>query len=394
VPEALPILAFTQVSALGATVDEARLALREGRTGIATGSAVLPGATAPLGEVRFPLPELPVAHAAWDSRAARLLARALEPVHPVVDALAAAHGPGRVAVVVGTSASGNRDLEDAVRADGGAGYDYHRRQSFGAPAVLAARLLGIGGPAFTVSTACSSGAHAAIAAARLIRTGACDAAVAASVDALCWTTYHGFRSLGVVDERPCRPFDADRRGLNLGEGAAAMVLARPGAPARVPLDGPSLFLVGWGAGSEAHHMTAPDPEGDGAARVMAEALARAGLSPDDIGYVNCHGTATPANDAAESKGVVKVLGPEVPCSSTKGLTGHLLGAAAGVEAALTLMALQDGVLPRNAGLQDLDPEVAARILRDDEPAPGIRFAMSNSFAFGGNDACLLFGVRR
>jgi 3-oxoacyl-[acyl-carrier-protein] synthase-1 len=141
-------------------------------------------------------------------------------------------------------------------------------------------------------------------------------------------------------------------------------------------------------------MTAPEPEGEGAAKVMAEALARAGIAPSDVGYVNLHGTATPANDTAESRGVVKVLGPGVPCSSTKGFTGHLLGAAAGVEAAITLVSLADGVLPRNLGCEALDPDVHARILRDDLPAPGARFALSNSFAFGGNDTSLVFGVRR
>ena len=180
--------------------------------------------------------------------------------------------------------------------------------------------------------------------------------------------------------------------MNLGEGAAALVLA-----CRRPPDGnggPDLFLAGWGAGSEAYHMTAPEPEGEGAARVMAEAIARARITPSDVGYVNLHGTATPANDTAESRGVVKALGPDVPCSSTKGFTGHMLGAAAGVEASIMLMALVDEVLPRNLGCEVLDPDVRARILRDDLAAPGIRYAMSNSFAFGGNDTSLVFGVRR
>jgi 3-oxoacyl-[acyl-carrier-protein] synthase-1 len=388
----LPILGCTAVSALGTTPDQLRASLRAGRTGLATGSQVLPGAACPVGEVRDPLPPLPESLAAYDSRCTRLLALALAPLAPVLDGLRARIPAPRLGVVVGTSASGNRDLEDAYRADGAAGYDYHRRQVFGAVAVVAARLVDARGPAWTVSTACSSGANAVISAARLLRTGTCDAVVVASVDALCWTTYHGFRGLGVMDARTCRPFDVDRQGLNLGEGAAAMVLVRdrPQGPA----DGPDLFLAGWGAGSEAYHMTAPEPEGEGAARVMAEALGRAGIGPSDVGYVNLHGTATPANDSAESRGMVKVLGTDVPCSSTKGFTGHLLGAAAGVEAAITLMALADERLPCNLGCQTLDPDVQARILRQDLAAPGIRYALSNSFAFGGNDTSLVFGVRR
>jgi len=388
----LPILGVTAVSALGTTLDQLRASLWAGRSGLQASSVVLPGATAPVGEVRVLLPPLPGTLAAHESRCARLLAMALAPLAPVLDGLRATVPAHRLGVVVGTSASGNRDLEDAFRSDGAAGFDYHRRQVFGAAAVVAARLVDARGPAWTVSTACSSGANAVISAARLLRTGTCDAVVVASVDALCWTTYHGFRGLGVMDSRTCRPFDVDRQGLNLGEGAAAMVLVRDRPPASDT--GPELSLAGWGAGSEAYHMTAPEPEGEGAARVMAEAIARAGIKPSDVGYVNLHGTATPANDSAESRGMVKVLGTGVPCSSTKGFTGHLLGAAAGVEAAITLLALIDQRLPRNLGCEVLDPDVQARILGDDLPAPGIRYALSNSFAFGGNDTSLVFGVRR
>lgn len=391
--EPLPILGYSAVSALGSALHSMRAALREGRSGLAIGgSAVLPGATAPLGEVGTPLPPLPERLAAHDSRSARLLGLALAPLADVLSVVRATFPAHRIGVVAGTSASGNRDLEEAFRADGGATFDYHRRQVFGTSAVVAASLVGAQGPAWTVSTACSSGANAVISAARLLRTGTCDAVVAVSVDALCWTTYHGFRGLGVMDDRPCRPFDVDRRGLNLGEGAAALVLARS-RPAELAA-GPDLFLAGWGAGSEAYHMTAPEPEGEGAAAVMAQAITHAGIAPSDVGYVNLHGTATPANDSAEARGIAGVFGPNVPCSSTKGFTGHLLGAAAGVEAAITLLSLCDGILPRNLGCQMQDPEVRARILHDDLAAPDIRYALSNSFAFGGNDTSLVFEVRR
>ncbi len=390
--EPLPILGFSAVSALGTSLDEMRDCLRAGRTGLRLGSTVLPGAKAPLGEVRVSLPPLPAGLGAFDSRCARLSALAMAPLSDVLGVLRDRVSSRRIGVVVGTSASGNRDLEDAFLGDGALGYDYHNRQSFGAAAVVVARLAGADGPAWTISTACSSGANAVISAARMLRTGMCDAVVAVSVDALCWTTYHGFRGLGVMDDGPCRPFDADRCGLNLGEGAAAMVMARPGIMATAA--GADLYLAGWGAGSEAYHMTAPEPEGDGAAKVVAKAIASAGIVPEDVGYVNMHGTATMANDTAESRGVVRVLGRDVPCSSTKGFTGHLLGAAAGVEAAITLLALIDERLPPNLGLTTQDPDVAAFIIREDLHAPGIRFALSNSFAFGGNDTSLVFGVRR
>ncbi|HOU54597.1 MAG TPA: beta-ketoacyl synthase N-terminal-like domain-containing protein [Myxococcota bacterium] len=390
--EALPVLAMGQASPLGRTPDEVRAALRAGRRGLRRDLPECPELGAPLGVVPGDLPPVPQGLEAFDTRCHRLLAVALAAVQPSVDFWKERVPSHRIAVVVGTSASGNRDLERHLAAGTPeAPFDYHRRQSFGAAADFVARLLGVQGPAFTVSTACSSGAQAFVSGAGLIRSGRCDAVVVASVDALCRTTCFGFRSLGVMDPDFCRPFDANRRGLNLGEGAAAFLLARERPSS---WEGPDLRLAGFGACSEAHHMTAPDPEGEGAFRAMAEALSQAGIGPEDIGYVNAHGTATPANDGSESRGIVRALGTRVPCSSTKGYTGHLLGAAAGVEAFVTLLALVDEVLPRNLGLEDLDPEVEALILREDEAAPGIRFALSNSFAFGGNDVSLVFEVRR
>lgn len=389
--EAVPILAMGQISPLGRDAGEVRSALRAGRRGLRRDHPDCPELGAPLGVVEGDLDPLPRDLEAFDTRCHRLLAAALVPLGPAVEKWKERVPTHRIGVVVGTSASGNRDLERHLASGAEGPYDYHRRQSFGAVAVVAARLLGVRGPAFTVSTACSSGAQAFLSAAGLIRSGRCDAVVAASVDALCRTTCFGFRSLGVMDPDFCRPFDGDRRGLNLGEGAAAFLLAghRPTA-----WEGPDFRLAGWGSCSEAHHMTAPDPEGEGAFRAMTEALSRAGLRPGDVGYVNAHGTATPANDGSESRGIVRALGARVPCSSTKGYTGHLLGAAAGVEAFVTMLALLDEVLPRNLGIEDQDPEVQARILREDEAAPGIRFALSNSFAFGGNDVSLVFEVRR
>lgn len=390
--EPIPILAHAAVSALGTTNEETAARLWAGTTGLTPAGTVVPDAPSPVGEVAGPLPPLPDALAAWDSRANRLLAMALAQVAPELAHVRDAFGPDRVGVVIGTSASGNTDLERAFAADGAAGYDYHRRQAFGGCASLAARLADVNGPAYAVSTACSSGANAMISAARLIRAGVCDAVVVGATDALCRTTVFGFQALGVVDPGVCRPFDADRRGLNLGEGAAVLVVAR-NRPAAFA-DGPDLFLAGWGATSEAHHMTQPDPEGNGSARTMAAALDCAGLAPADIGYLNLHGTATPQNDTAEARGVARVFGTRVAAGSTKGYTGHLLGAAAAVEAVISLIALRAQRLPPNLNLRRKDPDVPIDILDAVTPAPGIRYALSNSFAFGGNDTSLIFGVRR
>ena len=390
--ESLPIVAFGAVSPLGDGLGPLCEALDAGRSGLSVGSPTVGDAWHPTGDVPFDLPALPAGLARHDSRCARLLARCLEQVSGAVEQVVRRVPPERIGVVVGTSASGNTDLERAHVPGGEFEYAYHDRQTFGVAAVVARQLLAVRGPSFVVSTACSSGAGAIASAARLIGAGVCDAVVAASVDALCGTTYHGFRNMGVMDERLCRPFDEGRDGLNLGEGASALVLCRA---QRVPrIEGPRLFLAGCGLSADAHHMTAPDPTGGGATLAMERALADATVGPEEVGYVNLHGTGTPHNDLAEARGVHRVFGTAVPCSSTKGFTGHLLGAAGGVEAAISLLALERQRLPRNLHIREQDPEVAIPILRDDADAPGIRHALSNSFAFGGANAALLFGVQR
>ncbi|NOZ01013.1 MAG: beta-ketoacyl-ACP synthase [Deltaproteobacteria bacterium] len=386
----IPIVGYDAVCPAGASTPQLEKSLIEGRSGISTTSSVLPAAECPLGEIRDGVPDLPPVVAAHDSRCNRLLAMSANRIKDVLELATKRFGPERIGAVVGTSASGNTDLEAAFEADGALDFDYHHRQSFGSAAAMIRRLTGIRGPAFTVSTACSSGANAMISAAGLIQSGVCDAVVVGSSDALCRTTYEGFRSLQVMDDQPCRPFDATRAGLNLGEGAAVLVLSKERLGG--PIDDQGLFLAGFGASSDAHHMTAPDPEGLGAARSMANALETAGIAPADVGYLNLHGTGTRLNDESESRAVERVFGAHhLPCSSTKGYTGHLLGAAAGVEAVITLIALKSGRLWRNLNLEEQDPKVAIRILKQDEDARDIRYAMSNSFAFGGNDTSIIFG---
>jgi len=384
----LPIVDFAAVSPFGATAQDLWAGLDAGRTALSLGSASVDDATHPTGDVTVDLPALPGALASFDTRCNRLMARALADVASACDTVLARYPAERVGVVVGTSASGTSAIE-AVHVPGGEfPFDYHRSYSFGSVATMTQQLLGLAGPCYSVNTACASGAHAVISAARLIHGGLCDAVVVGAVDALCLITYHGFRGLGVLDERICRPFDGDRAGLNLGEGASALVLCRE------DVTDCGLVLAGYGASADAHHMTAPDPRGGGAAIAIRQAMDRAGIGPADVGYVNLHGTGTPLNDASEALAVHQALGADVPCSSTKGGTGHLLGAAAGVEAAVTLTALQCGRLPGNTNLGALDPEIGIHVLDASMDVPGIRHAVSNSFAFGGANAALLLGISR
>jgi 3-oxoacyl-[acyl-carrier-protein] synthase-1 len=237
-----------------------------------------------------------------------------------------------------------------------------------------------------VSTACSSSAKVFGSAARMIEAGVIDAAGVGGVDSLCLTTLYGFNSLELLARGPCRPYDRDRSGLSIGEAAAFVLLEAParGAPPAAAL------LLGVGESSDAHHMSAPHPEGFGARLAMHAALEAAGLQPGDIDYVNLHGTATPSNDAAEDHAVVELLGRDVPCSSTKGATGHTLGAAGAVEAAIAVLALRHGFVPGGAQTCELDPALQANYRLATTPAPLAR-VLSNSFGFGGTNCSLVLG---
>jgi 3-oxoacyl-[acyl-carrier-protein] synthase-1 len=299
-------------------------------------------------------------------------------------------GSERVGVFLGTSTSGILSTEIAYRqrqAHGGALPDtlhYAHTHSTYSAARYVRHALGLQGPACVVSTACSSSAKAFAAAARMLALGVVDAAVVGGVDTLCMTTLYGFRSLELVAPDVCRPWDAQRAGLSLGEAAAFALLERD-APA------PMAWLLGSGESSDGHHMSSPHPEGLGAAAAMQAALDSAGLQASAVEYLNLHGTGTPGNDAAEDKAVCRVFGRALPCSSTKGFTGHTLGAAGGVEAAITMLALRHGYLPANLHLRTLDPALGCRVLQLPQEQT-LRIAASNSFGFGGSNACLVFGA--
>jgi 3-oxoacyl-[acyl-carrier-protein] synthase II len=258
---------------------------------------------------------------------------------------------------------------------------------------VVARCFDIRGPRTTIMTACSSSATAIGYAADRIRLGHADVAVTGGADALCRLTYIGFNCLRAASTEHCRPFDAARKGLNLGEGAGVLILEEyEHARARgAPILG---LLLGWGMSADAYHMTAPHPEGDGARRAMQAALDDARLGPEAIDYVNAHGTGTPHNDAAESaalKALLQARAPEVPVSSTKSMVGHTLGAAGAIEAVASLLALQGGYLPPTIALETPDPAFGLDFIPGAARAQQANVILSNSFAFGGNNTALVFG---
>ncbi len=340
-----------------------------------------------VGRLGFEPEALPEAFAAWDSANNRLVMHCLRPLLPCIEGLKARFGAARLGVVIGTSTSGIASTEEAlsVRAKTGAWPATFRpeRQELGDPSAFAAAVLGAQGPVFGVSTACTSGGKAMISAARLLQSGLCDAVVTGGVDTLCGLTLNGFSVLDSVSARRCNPFSVHRDGISLGEGGALFVLSREAS---------ALRLAGWGESADAHHLNAPDPEGRGATLAIETALQRAGLPPSAIGYINLHGTATRLNDAAEARVTNRLFGPDVAMSSTKGMTGHMLGAAASNEAAFTLMALTSGEAPAHLWDGEADPALAPIRLVD---RPGERvdgqYMMSCSYAFGGNNAALILG---
>ncbi len=338
---------------------------------------------------------LPAALSQWECRNNRLAWMALQQdgLMQAIDAAIQRHGADRVAVVVGTSTSSIGASEEAYTRLAGEGEDRHFPPDLDRPGVHTPHSLGafvqqatgLQGPCVTIATACSSSAKVFAQAARLIQSGLADAALVGGVDTLCGSVLFGFNALQLVSTDPCRPFDATRVGLSLGEAGGFAVLERNDANDPAPLQ-----LRGYGESSDAHHMSAPHPEGLGARLAMRDALARAGIGADEVGYLNLHGTATPANDSIEAKAVASMFPPQLHASSTKGWTGHTLGAAGIVESVIALLALENGLLPGILNSDTPDPACGPQI-RFDNAQSDIRFAMNNSFGFGGNNASLVFG---
>jgi 3-oxoacyl-[acyl-carrier-protein] synthase-1 len=333
---------------------------------------------------------VPKALAAFDCRNNRLaeLALAQDGFTDAVAAARARYGAARIGVFMGTSTSGVRHTEIAYRERKATQsdalpdwFDYHATQSTASIAEYTRLRLGLDGVTSAVSAACASSAKVFASAARAIEAGFCDAAVVGGVDTLCLTTLYGFNALQLVSPEICRPADADRKGLSLGEAGGYALLERGSKPG-------VLACLGVGETSDAHHMSQPRPDGAGAIAAMRAALGD--HDPARLSYINLHGTATPANDAAEDAAVVALFGTDLPCSSTKGWTGHTLGAAGIVEAAISLMAIENGFLPRSLNTRVRDPKLRAAVLLEARRAP-VDAVLSNSMGFGGTNCALLFG---
>ncbi|HWN83389.1 MAG TPA: beta-ketoacyl-ACP synthase [Candidatus Udaeobacter sp.] len=297
-------------------------------------------------------------------------------------------GRSRVAMVLGTSTGGIDRTEQALEvhrqtARMPVGYDFLQQHNFAAYCQLFKRVSGVTGPAYVLSTACSSSAKVFASGARLIDAGLADAVLVGGVDTLCKTTLFGFRSLDILAEERCRPFGKDRKGINIGEGGALLLLERSGDASAV--------LLGVGESSDAHRMTSPHPEGLGARLAMGRALADAGMSAEQVDHINAHGTGTSQNDAAEATAIHDLFADRTPVVSTKAFTGHTLGAAGAIEAVFACLSLVHGFVPPSLGAEPVSPEIRVQVNQrvcDRQ----LRAVLSNSFGFGGSNCSLLFGA--
>jgi len=389
----LALTSFTATSAIGRGRAATLASLRAQRTGLSSCAFETVSLDTCVGEVAgVDEAALPAELAEFDCRNNRLarLGLAADGFAEAVEESASRHGRARVGVFLGTSTSGILETELAYRQrDPTSGalpqcfryYGAHNTFSLGA---FVRRALALAGPAVVVSCACSSSAKVFASARRAIEAGVIDAAVVGGVDSLCLTTLYGFHSLQLVSSTPCRPFDAGRDGISIGEAAAFALLERPAAS----LDADAVLLLGTGESSDAYHMSSPPPDGRGARAAMLQALTAASLAPEDIDYINFHGTGTPSNDEAEARAVSSVLGSEVPGSSTKGATGHTLGAAGALEAVICALSLQSGLMPGGVNTTQVDPALPVRYLRENRTGR-VTHVMSNSFGFGGSNCSLI-----
>jgi 3-oxoacyl-[acyl-carrier-protein] synthase-1 len=381
-------------NALGSGREAVASALLAGdSSGMVLEDGWLAGGPARVGRVSAELAPLPELYAQFDCRNNRLVLLAVDQMRAPLAAAIERVGPQRFGVVLGTSTAGIAEGEAGMAAllrDGRFPRPFHyAQQELGAVAPFLARYLAVTGPSYVVSTACTSSLKAIAAACRLIRAGLCDAVLAGGADTLCKLTVNGFAALESTTVALCNPLSRNRRGINLGEGVALMLISREAA---------AVEIFGCGESSDAHHISAPDPAGRGAEIAMRAALAQARVAPEAIDYLNLHATATPKNDHMEAHAVHRVFPGGVPCSGTKPLTGHTLGAAGATEAAFCWLALQgDGRLPPHVWDGEADPELPTLI----QTAPGDRFrrshgraCMSNSFAFGGSKASVVMGDAR
>jgi 3-oxoacyl-[acyl-carrier-protein] synthase-1 len=329
----------------------------------------------------------------YDCKAYRITGRALaqDDFQSRVADACERYGAHRVGCFVGTICAGLMYLEERYRRHdpraGDIGPDPRLDEviNLSSSATYCSRVLGITGPTASISTACSSSARVFAIAHRYMQAGLCDAAVVGGIDLANESFIYGFRSLGLLSAEPCRPWDRRRNGLSLGEAAGFALLERPASGAE------GMALLGFGESADAHHMTAPHPEGLGAELAMRGALRKAELLPEAIDYINLHGSGTPANDASEDAAVLRVFGTETPCSSTKGWTGHTQGASGITEAVLSLLSIKHGLIPGTLNTTEPDPALGSRLVQENQSQP-LKRVLTNSFGFGGNNCALIFGA--
>lgn len=383
------------MNSLGAGRSAIAGAIRNARTGLApcrfetVALDTFIGEIAGLDAIRVP------AHlSAYDCRNNRLAQRGLEcdGFAAAVETAAEKYGRARIGVFMATSTSGilqtelayrRRDPETGALPDD---FNYAGTQNSFSLGDFVQRYLRLEGPAFVVSSACSSSAKVFGNAARMIAAGVCDAAVVGGVDTLCLTTLYGFNSLGLVSRLPCRPYDVERDGISIGEGAGFALIEKRSAQAAAG----AIELLGVGDSGDAYHMSTPHPEGMGAGLAMQRALESAALQACDIDYINLHGTGTRTNDASEDRAVFDLFGSETPCSSTKGSTGHLLGAAGITEAIISMLAIEHNLMPGGRPTQNIDPTLRSGYLLENRSAR-VNRVLSNSFGFGGSNCSLVLG---
>lgn len=387
---------FTVTSCIGKGLDQTLEALLQGQKTLKPCDFETVDLPTFIGEVEgLDTVKMSAGMADYDCRNNRLAQLGLEQdgFDDAVNAASAKYGRDRIGVFLGTSTSGILETELAFRnRDQTTGklpedFVYARTQNTYSVADFTRHYFKLEGPALVVSSACSSSAKVFSVARRMIETGLIDAAIVGGVDTLCLTTLYGFNSLGLLSSQACRPYDIDRDGISIGEAAAFALLERPSPD----LNSQAILLLGVGESSDAYHMSSPHPDGLGAEIAMRQALQSADLTAEDIDYINLHGTATPSNDAAEAKAVSAVFRQPVPCSSSKGATGHTLGAAGAVEAVICALALQHGFIP--AGLNTTKVDAALKLdYRLQNQQQALKRVMSNSFGFGGTNCSLIFGL--
>ncbi|MCM2363624.1 beta-ketoacyl-[acyl-carrier-protein] synthase family protein [Pseudomonas sp. SR18] len=355
-------------------------------SGMCAENGWVPERMLPVGSVRGELATIPVELGQQSSRNNQLLLEAALQIEDEIRQAIHTYGASRVGIVLGTSTSG---IDEASRGIAlylrdkhfPCDYDY-QQQELSAPANFLADWLQLSGPAYVISTACTSSARALMSAQRLLDLGMCDAVICGGVDSLCKLTLNGFSALEAVSNERCNPFSANRNGINIGEAAVLFVMSKAPAP---------IALLGSGASCDAHHISAPEPTGKGALQAMRKALASAKLAPEQIGYLNLHGTATQHNDAMESLAVASLFPDGVACSSTKPMSGHTLGAAGALEAAFCWLSLTHGRVPPHVWDGQADPTLPALQWARSGETLEKPCLMSNSFAFGGNNVSLIIG---